>query len=398
MRKHLRRVIFGCFSSVHNIIIAIFFSLLFLGLFLGDGKQAVVDIYGAALVLVIASLYITKTKPRRHIHDSVLFLWESFLCWLCVSAVFSIDFGYSFYGIIRFVEAFLIYYVFYVYFPTSKLRFFVWLLMLFGGGALFFAMVYGFYPELRSIPSMNLLWSNAGHNHITDVLLIILIPALFLFGINARRFIVISTMFILAFVYFKARAMAAIAMLSIAIAHEIIGKQSRAFVRVRTYIFLVAVLALTVLFIVPEIGPSLPWGKNHIKTSISSDRRFAYWQQAFVALKERPVFGGGPGTFALLSKKHQQFTGESSWFAHNFLLEIMAESGLPGGVMFLVILYISFVKPAYSLINKTKLRERLALQFSSMALIIYSLVDFSLNYLVIWIIMWAMIGISTQYE
>jgi O-antigen ligase len=63
-------------------------------------------------------------------------------------------------------------------------------------------------------------------------------------------------------------------------------------------------------------------------TSVSA--RFDYWQAAAQTAKENPVFGTGPGTFALAYQKIKRPESEMARLAHNDYLEQASDSGVPG--------------------------------------------------------------------
>jgi O-antigen ligase len=63
-------------------------------------------------------------------------------------------------------------------------------------------------------------------------------------------------------------------------------------------------------------------------TSVSA--RFDYWHAALQTAKARPVFGSGPGTFALAYERIKQPESEMSRLTHNDYLEQASDSGVAG--------------------------------------------------------------------
>jgi O-antigen ligase len=63
-------------------------------------------------------------------------------------------------------------------------------------------------------------------------------------------------------------------------------------------------------------------------TSVSA--RFDYWRAAAQTVKDKPVFGTGPGTFAIAYQKVKRPESEMARLAHNDYLEQASDSGLPG--------------------------------------------------------------------
>ena len=63
-------------------------------------------------------------------------------------------------------------------------------------------------------------------------------------------------------------------------------------------------------------------------TSVSA--RFDYWQAAAQTAKDNPVFGTGPGTFAIAYQKIKRPESEMARLVHNDYLEQASDSGVPG--------------------------------------------------------------------
>ncbi|MGO8931036.1 MAG: O-antigen ligase family protein [Limisphaerales bacterium] len=63
-------------------------------------------------------------------------------------------------------------------------------------------------------------------------------------------------------------------------------------------------------------------------TSVSA--RFDYWRAAAQTARDNPVFGTGPGTFAIAYQKIKRPESEMARLVHNDYLEQASDSGLPG--------------------------------------------------------------------
>ena len=63
-------------------------------------------------------------------------------------------------------------------------------------------------------------------------------------------------------------------------------------------------------------------------TSVSA--RFDYWRAAAQTAMEKPVFGSGPGTFAIAYQKVKRPESEMARLVHNDYLEQASDSGVPG--------------------------------------------------------------------
>ncbi len=69
-------------------------------------------------------------------------------------------------------------------------------------------------------------------------------------------------------------------------------------------------------------------------TSVSA--RFDYWRAAAQTVRERPVFGTGPGTFAIAYQRLKRPESEMSRMVHNDYLEQASDSGVMGCVLYTV--------------------------------------------------------------
>jgi O-Antigen ligase len=70
------------------------------------------------------------------------------------------------------------------------------------------------------------------------------------------------------------------------------------------------------------------------KGAPSVGARFDYWKAAVQTVADRPVFGTGPGTFAIAYEKVKKPQSEMARLTHNDYLEQASDSGLPGMVFF----------------------------------------------------------------
>lgn len=374
------------------------FVALFVLMLLGDGSGSYVDIAGAAVVLTITAGVILYRKPARHFPKQLIISWSALLVYLLIIIPFSADIGYSIRASMRYVEAFLIYWVFYVFTYPGEEKIFARTLSIFGCVALVVTVFFNLVPAVRLfLPFMNLFWSYDGHNHMSDLLLFILLPVLATVRHPSwLRYVVIAAFFTL-FVLFQARA----ALIVAAAAFFIWTTRKRPIPTTRGIFYAVCVCILSVGAVI--LIPKLPAGLNGqalsrpTKASLSS--RLEYWHQAALAIRERPVFGFGTGTFSLLSPKFQSAPNRTSWFAHSYALETAAESGVIGLALLLWVLYVSCIKPIFSVWTERPPRIERAVTAGSIALLlVYGLVDFSLSFFVVWMLFWAACGMVSYNE
>jgi putative inorganic carbon (HCO3(-)) transporter len=76
-------------------------------------------------------------------------------------------------------------------------------------------------------------------------------------------------------------------------------------------------------------------------TSVSA--RLTYWTAAVQTVKDRPLFGSGPGTFSIAYAKIKPPEAEMAKLAHNDYLEQASDSGIVGGLAFAGFIFSSLI-------------------------------------------------------
>ena len=71
------------------------------------------------------------------------------------------------------------------------------------------------------------------------------------------------------------------------------------------------------------------------KGATSVGARFGYWQAAWDTAKQHPILGSGPGTFSVAYAKIKPPEAEMARLAHNDYLEQASDSGVPGCILYL---------------------------------------------------------------
>ena len=114
----------------------------------------------------------------------------------------------------------------------------------------------------------------------------------------------------------------------------------------------------------------------------SSQERIRYWKQSFGSILEHPIFGIGIGNWKLVGIDKEGVNMRNyivPYHAHNDFLELMAETGIIGGItyflIFLLLLYFLIKK----ILNTRKLQENLFLITLFLSISAY-LIDSTLNF------------------
>lgn len=70
---------------------------------------------------------------------------------------------------------------------------------------------------------------------------------------------------------------------------------------------------------------------------LSSRNKLFY--DAFQMIREKPMFGVGPGNYIFISKKYLATLGQRNDTSHNIILDVFSEHGIPSGLVFILIIY-----------------------------------------------------------
>jgi O-antigen ligase len=373
------------------------FFILFILLFLGESKQPAVDVVGAAGVLVIVLYAKYYLKKIREIPRAQAIAWAGLLCYVIVRSVFSDDIGYSVFASVRYIEAFLIYRTFYCFFDVNDVKPLVHALAGFCVVSLLTAVVFTIFPTLQgAIPRMNLLYPAYGHNHIIDILLFGF-PAILFLALRTRKklYIILTAILLIGIIFSLARAaMVLVGLYVLAIIGFFIIKKAS----YRTYaplclLFVVIALSLAAVFYVGENNILSHSVLEIRKSSVYVDTRYGYYKQAIAAISERPFFGSGPGTFYLESLRFQSWPLTYSWFAHNFYLEQLVELGVVGCAFLALVFFVVVYRPFRALNVKKDNIYSIAIAAGAGVSALYGFIDISLNFLVVWLLWWACIGL-----
>jgi len=249
----------------------------------------------------------------------------------------------------------------------------------------FFAVIFSLawnIPWVQQIvPAMSLVGMSYGHNHLIDIIMfaspILLSHA---FKLQRRAMSALLVLFWIIVTLTRARAAWVIlGIYTISTSIFMIKQERRRDVAAAVVVITALSAAVGLYFL--RVRPS------------SVQVRLGYWRQAVEGFQERPLFGNGPGTFFLVSLRHQRIDEKTSWFVHNQPLETLTELGVLGIAAFVLLAY-CISKQWYRYARREKLDERLMLLSSGMVLIfIYGTIEYVLSYLVIWLLCWSIIGL-----
>ena len=363
-------------------ISAALFLLLIVGLVLGDGKQGLIEVYGAIAVLSLWSFRIFLIRaPLRPLPRPLAISWMAIALSSLVSSSGSLDMGYSISWGIRLLSGYALFRMFFdLSAPGVWAVFFAGLPVL-AGIAIIFSLAWNIPWVKQIIPAMSLVGMSYGHNHLIDIIMLASPILLWrILKLPRKTMSVLLTFFWIAVTLTRARA--AWIILS---AYTIVSAVFTAPRRNRAGI-VAAVFAVTI------VSATLGLYFLHARPS-SLNVRLGYWRQALEGFQDRPLFGNGPGTFFLVSLRHQRIDENTSWFVHNHVLETLTEQGVVGAAAFLLLGYFIILEWR-RFVSREKPNERLVLLGAGVLLVfIYGTVEYVLSYLVIWLLCWSILGL-----
>ncbi|MDD5560572.1 MAG: O-antigen ligase family protein [Candidatus Omnitrophica bacterium] len=124
----------------------------------------------------------------------------------------------------------------------------------------------------------------------------------------------------------------------------------------------------------------------------STSARVMLWKESVRIIRDYPLFGCGLNTYSIVAKKYKSFEG-GGVYPHNSYLQKAAETGLPGLLAFLFVLY-SFFRMGLRYLNQKK--DYLALGFLSgiLAFLAHAFFDTHFYSLQLVVLFWFMLGLT----
>ena len=94
------------------------------------------------------------------------------------------------------------------------------------------------------------------------------------------------------------------------------------------------VALISVVLIAGLAGFALKYAGYFKRGATSVEARFDYWRAALQNVNEKPLFGSGPGTFAVAYERLKKPEWEMARLTHNDYLEQASDSGVPGFLLY----------------------------------------------------------------
>lgn len=332
---------------------------------------------------------------------TLILVWLAFILVSLVSGYFSTNFALSFSSLFRDISLFLIFWIIYYRAKSlSSIRHKVNLaftILIFCIAMTFFSIFSLFMSQIwgLSLPDFTLFYPSYGHNHFANVLILFL-PIIWWFLYNKKIrywpiFLVVGySLLLMSF----GRVAIIIGLLQPLMLVLLLKRSDQISSRRLKNFFannkLKQILLSVGLTSVIFIGFSFSgfFSSHHFCTEWDSSRlicksssgsaRLEYWRQAVLAIDSRPIFGYGPGTFYLISKKLSA-DGLTVSNAHNQILEYSAEHGLIAGFLFFLLI-ILIAKNLYDSAIKDNSFFSIAVSIAVFSVIIKSMFDYTWSF------------------
>lgn len=368
---------------------------------------------GLNLLLVSSLLICFKFfSTKKIIIDKINTLWAIMLFVFTISSFYSDAPARSFAELLRYAAYFLIFISIRSSSQPKKLinRFFLPMIII---NSVLLSLLFVLYtlPFFKLTPpnpnwgpfyGMNLFYHSWGHNHLADILIFAIPLSIIQTEISRIKIHKICWLTIsMVFLFFLVLSLGRTAIISFALSLFI-------FITIKKSHILgwwgLAVGIITIIFILSSFYISnftrypntsfFPFNKFY-KPTVREDR-FVYFHKAIVGLQRRPLWGTGLDTYRLLSQSIRPYS--QIWYVHNHFLQIFTETGIIGGVLFLLLIILLLYK---SLQNSLRTKQRKFIHIEDGIIIalfassIQSLLDYNWQYYSIFFLFW--VGFALIY-
>jgi O-antigen ligase len=242
------------------------------------------------------------------------------------------------------------------------------------------------YTDIRPqpIPRLTATFGNANHMAGYMAMAIPMLLGLFLTGlIGAKRLLLfcLAFLFLCAFMLTLSRGglfafFAGLTFMAFGLmANRYVNKKYVMWILLGGFLCLIFVV-LSSTSLVERIG-----AVEQVSESLDLSGRVRIWTNLFAMIKDFPLLGAGPGTFAFSFTPYHPPFGAHFFYAHNDYLHVIAEVGLPLAVVVAWMIIAFYRKGFKKLKNQSRLVRGITLGAMSgvFAILIHSIVDFNLH-------------------
>ncbi len=358
------------------------------------------------LVLVsLFGLFFRKNLDLKKVKNywPILILWIVFFVGLILSSLFTTHIPLTLFTASKYVVGFIVFWLLLlVKKDVFSVDFFLLSLVLTNLTLIAISLMFYFQPSLGILlPTMNIVYASHGHSHLSGVLLLS-IPISWWWAITSKgyqkinwNYIVPLLMSLILIVSFG-RVAILVGFIQFLIIWFLVKKSApRSFsliAKMVSIVFMISIVFFTFLSLDNSFCPIQKFERQLCK-KISTELRPMYWERAWQVFADNPLFGSGPGTYGINSKKYQLDFFNSSKYAHNEVLQSLAEMGVLGGGTF-IILMIGLLISSFKSTSFTKKKSWREFVFLGVAAIYADILfDFNWNFIGIFILTLSLLAI-----
>jgi len=378
--------------------------VIFLILLLGGG---VLEISRIIFLLSTLMMGLLLWRKRRKLKVSkefkiIFWLWVAYLIAHVLALVDGASLALSVPKTVEMMSVFIWFNYFYFNFQKKHLSLLIWFLLFVGVVLSLISFYFIAFPPPPNFPTSSLVYAFHGHNHLSDYLLLIL-PLSAVLWIKEKnkktRWKFFGLLLFLLTSFFLTFARGAYVVLSLILV--LILWIYKPTLKKTLFLGSIALLPLISLLGIMlfshsrvaskinhtyEPNERLEWLWRQTIKPVDSEGRLDYWKQAWEGFKLRPVFGNGPGTFRLTSRRFQTRPDSWSRFAHSLILGSLSEIGIVGSIIFLSLVVLSlFYAKRNNLYTKM-------LWVGLLASVLHCSFDFDFDFIAILVLFWILLA------
>lgn len=321
----------------------------------------------SALLLFLSQLetrWLVSEKIKEKENDWISLLWILLLIAFAISTIFSGSFIRSCIELIRYIALFSIFDTIRNYPHKDGIikKFFISTVLI--NNLILSVMNLAYLIPFVKIPipasGMNLFYPSFGHNRIAEILiyalslLIFMIISVYKWRIHLIILISFFTIFLLASSSRASMVVFIVCLLSVIfIKASLINK--RKLVISSIFVFTSIVTMMLSLWLFSFIPGNSEMKKNAayvLTRPLGVEYRVDYIQQAVKGVLSSPIIGNGPDTFVFISKIYSTLRAGWSDYAHNHYIQLFSDTGLLGGLIFIILNIVLFINPVKKLFKK----------------------------------------------
>ncbi|MFA5025605.1 MAG: O-antigen ligase family protein [Candidatus Shapirobacteria bacterium] len=286
-------------------------------------------LYGGTIIFLVASFSYPSPK---HLTKKIIYFEIVLVLLSLISSILSKNIGYSYYGFFNFIFSLVILNLCLKYLDTKNISKII----------LYFSLFYSVIFLLNKLQLLtigadsyfdNFILQIWGHSYLADFLIFsipFLLYSLLSFEMLPKKLWYFYS-FSLVFIFITlilTNSRSAIISITLSTLYIVSPKLKKHFrIPLGILMFTLAIFLNYQLF-----------SQNRVTKSLDGSRP-EYWQEAFQAFIEKPIFGNGPGNFFYINKKYQSVPYTNTNYAHNSFIEYLSLNGLP----FTLIIFVAII-------------------------------------------------------